>query len=1016
MTSLALAYYPIENDSIAPSCKLSNVIDHTFDTPHWQQGILATDSYVNCAEKEYLAVADFRTVIDKLECERDAHLYELLTVDRPVRPYFDLEWDAKQLDEVTVLNTFLECAAICLESVGFRGCRGASIYTASGACSTHVFASGKKASFHILFDTEEVFQNVAHHKQFIHTILLPALKQKEELIWINAKHERKLVLDAVPYSRNQVFRLPYQSKFVSGTSRPLVPYDRSYPYSPVYTAGIYEDPAHLVMITLDMSVSPRPITISTKPGVESAEFPKIVALCALLTTEFLQNYETTRNLIWMLWGNEQTPRMREHIHHVCHRGNNYEWKWVEGIIRGFRFTGITVGSLVTWARGCAGKDAVEPILQQYKTIYHEELFQMTMKPSQSTVIHQRYLGNLTFENNDTMMILSHLGTGKTVAITNLIRSQNISRLLIISPRKSYTQSQLGVFSSDTALLPPLESYMDHSGPLSYLPFLIVQVESLHRIGEWFQPYDLVILDESESILHQLHSVMTNGDNLVNNHQVLELVMRTAKQVILADAFMTDRTFHFVREMRNPLKTVLLENTYQPYSREAVLLQQSSQEVNLDGFCDRIMTALRAKRRIVVVWTSKHIGEEFEAKYLKDKEHSYLFYHSDSSKEDILGLQDVAARWRDVQCLMMTTSITVGISYDPGLDDLEFDEAFLYGSSTTALPRDIAQSLLRVRVLKANRLTYVTNTPVYAVEECGFTNVCHLLTAKEERLHPIAKWTLCPSWAKWNHIYNENERRCSCTYYKDVLERYLVNSGYELKTEIHEVAVTVEEHVKEAGPSWDDISELTSDQAKEIRHLIMRGEADRSDKLAYKKFTFQSQFVYLCSESIMRAIWEDRMDTFWNVVMEKRLTMEGMLAVEARKRFAIMSTQQIKRRETMERFLAMVGMRFSQEYVVFSHDRLVELGVVLEPAEAELRAGLALRASQRKTKEWKVRNTIDLIQLILEEWGGSVVRSESKTVKKNKTTEKNHTLYVNETSYWDKINISTVKMEHYMIKM
>jgi hypothetical protein len=159
-----------------------------------------------------------------------------------------------------------------------------------------------------------------------------------------------------------------------------------------------------------------------------------------------------------------------------------------------------------------------------------------------------------------------------------------------------------------------------------------------------------------------------------------------------------------------------------------------------------------------------------------------------------------------------------------------------------------------------------------------------------------------------------------------------------------------------------------------------------------------------------------MDTFWNVVMEKRLTMEGMLAAEARKRFAIMSTQQIKRRETMERFLAMVGMRFSQEYIVFSHDRLVELGVVLEPAEAELRAGLALRASQRKTKEWKVRNTIDLIQLILEEWGGSVVRSEAKMVKKEKKAIKCFTLYANEMSYWDKIDISTVKMEHYMIKM
>ena len=1016
MTSHALAnlYFPTINDSISPSDKLSTVLNHRFSTPSWQQGILVGDSYADRAEKEYLAVADFYTVINKLP-SGDAHLYELLTEDRPVRPYFDLEWDADQLDDITVLETFIACADICLSRVGFRTCHGMSIFTSSGACSTRIISSGKKASFHILMDTDEVFLNVAHHKQFVQTILLPYIKQNPALSWINAKHELKSAMDAAPYARNQVFRLPYQSKYVSGISRPLVPYEEPYLYSEVDTAGIYEDPMTYTMITLDTPL-PRPI-VGIMEGTESAEFPKIVALCAVLTREFLQDYESTRNLVWMLWGNEQTTRMREHIHIVCKRGNNYEWKWVEGIIRGFKFTGITVGSLVKWARECAGNKAVETILQQYQTVYHEELFQTVMKPSQSTVIHQRYLGNLSFEDNDTMMILSHLGTGKTVAITNLIRAENLSRILIVSPRKSYTQSQLGVFSSDVTLLPPLESYMDHSGSLSHLPYLIVQVESLHRIGDWFQPYDLVILDESESILHQLHSVMTNGDNLINNHQVLELVMRTAKRVILADAFMTDRTFHFVRELRDPSTTILIENTYQPYSREAILLQQESQEVNLEGFCDRIMTALRLKRRIIVVWTSKHIGEEFEAKYLKDKEHSYLFYHSDSSKEDVLGLQDVAAKWRDVQCLMMTTSITVGISYDPGLDELEFDEAFLYGSSTTALPRDIAQSLLRVRVLKANRLTYITNTPVYAVEECGFTNVCNLLTAKEERLHPIARWTLCPSWAKWNHVYNENERRCSCTYYKDVLERYLVNSGYELKTEIHEVAVMTEEHMSVDGPSWDDISDITMDQAEEIRRLIQRGEADRIDKRSYQKFVFRSQFVDSCDEEIMRSIWvEGKMEQFWNVVLEKRWTTGDVIRAEARKRFAIMSTQRIKHRQTMERFLSIMGMRFSQEKVVLSHERLVELGAVLELAEPDLRAGLGLRASQRKTKEWKVRNTIDLIGAILEEWGGSVVRSEGRVIKKNKKSVKEHALYVNETSYWDKIEYSTVKMEHFMIKM
>lgn len=52
MTSHTLAntYFPIEHDSVAPSCKLSTVIDHCFQTPRWQQGILVADSYINRAE------------------------------------------------------------------------------------------------------------------------------------------------------------------------------------------------------------------------------------------------------------------------------------------------------------------------------------------------------------------------------------------------------------------------------------------------------------------------------------------------------------------------------------------------------------------------------------------------------------------------------------------------------------------------------------------------------------------------------------------------------------------------------------------------------------------------------------------------------------------------------------------------------------------------------------------------------------------------------------------------------
>jgi len=1075
--------FPVINGAIVPSTTLAPVLAYEFpDTPAWQQGIVAGDAMADHAHKEYMAVSDFQSLIRTLQRNQanhyydDAHMYELMTENRPVRPYFDLEWDAEQLDEGHVLTTVIPIILQCLHDVGFRTCRGLSIYTASGACSTRVIPSGKKSSFHVLFDTVEVFTNVAHHQEFVRNILLPYIKKDKDeyqsLLWTNTSHVKQLVIDAQPYNKHQTFRLPHQSKWVSGKSRPLILHDNHFgcPYSEVYTAGVYEDPATLTLISLERKPKPVPHTAITE-GVESPDFMKMVELCTCLTPDFLHEYESTRNLIWMLWGTEHTTRMRDHIHRVCQRGANYEWKWVENMIKAYQFTGFTIGSLIMWARACS-EGAVENILKKYRPNYYEELFQKTMKPAQHHIIHERYLGDhISFEDNDTVMVMSHLGTGKTVAITNFIRSQNIERLLIVSPRKSYTHSQLGVFLADVTLLPPLESYMDHMGSLSHLPYLIIQVESLHRIGEWFQPYDLVIMDESESILNQLHSTMTNGDNLVNNHQVFEAVLRTAKHVIFADAFMTDRTFHVAKELRNPAKTVLIENTFQPYSREAILLRKTdSDEVNLGAFSERILTALRAGRRIVVVWTSKHIGEEFEARLKKEK-FSYIFYHSDSNRDDVIGLQNVRERWAGIQCLMMTTSITVGISYDPivgigshtavhnnpvveavhnnpvveavhnnpvveavhnnpvveavhGESDPRYDEAFLYGSSTTALPRDIAQSLLRVRVLKANRLTYVTNIPAYAVEQCGFTNVCNILAAKEDRLlkeHPLAKWSMCPPWARWNHAYNENERRCSCTYYKDVLERYLVNSGYTLKVELEDVPILAEEPVVlPSGIEWDDIPEITSEDAKEIRGRIHRGMADTLEKRSYQKFTFSMQFKE-CEEEVKKSMWvkyieSGKSEAFWNVVLEKRMSMEEMVRAEAKKRYAMMAGCRLKHRETMERFMGMIGLQHSQESIVVEHERLVEWGPALCAAEVELRAGMGLRASRRKG-QWKVGNTIDLIALMLEEWGGGTVRSEAIITKEKRKSVREYTIYLNENSIlWDSIRDSNAKMDEFMVKL
>jgi hypothetical protein len=119
---------------------------------------------------------------------------------------------------------------------------------------------------------------------------------------------------------------------------------------------------------------------------------------------------------------------------------------------------------------------------------------------------------------------------------------------------------------------------------------------------------------------------------------------------------------------------------------------------------------------------------------------------------------------------------------------------------------------------------------------------------------------------------------------------------------------------------------------------------------------------------------------------------------------------------MDRFLKMMGMEHSQQAIVLSHEDLVELGGSLCEAEVSLRSGMGLRASRRKG-EWKVGNTIDLITVMLEEWGGSEVRSNMKMVKKGNNKLREYVLYINENNtLWNNIEHSTTNMDQFLIKL
>lgn len=999
-------FFPCKNGTATFESRLEPILTHTFQgLDPCLQGFLSQDTELGA--KQFATVHNLPQFVQNI-AGKDYHLYEIVPITRPVRPYVDLEWDEGQLPIIETLEIVLQIIAYALEKLGVRG-SGLSIYDASGPCTK--MPSGRKASFHILCNTDRVFRTTSDHKLFIDHMLSTITSHDPHQITWEYNGTKKCVIDHIPYMTNQAFRLPYQSKMGSG--RRLLPFDLSQIEcieANITTIGIYHKTTDFIDVS---SIKHRCIArISNAIVKESPEYNKVIALAALLTPTQLYEYRIALGLIFCLWGIEQSPRMQEYIHSTLQKASNYEHKWVQNIITTWKYSAFSIGSLIAWViAGGHGKDKIRQILQEHKTTYCDELFTINKRITHHTQIHQRYLGIIAFSQS-TLIIKSHLGTGKTVSITNLIRASAYKRILIISPRKSYTYAQHGIFTADSTL-PPMKSYLDLHGNISDEPFLIIQVESLHRL-QTVRAYDLVILDESESILNQMHSVTTHAGNMIANHEILGRVISDAHHVIFSDAFISDRTCNISALLRNDVHYI--ENTYQPYKRDAIMLTPSCKDkrvANIGGFVERIMTVLAANKRVVVIWTSKRRGEWFVKEYLATSAYRWIFYNSDSTKEEHATLRNVNVAWATMQCLMMTTSITVGISYD----NVPFDEAFLYGTSASAIPRDIAQALLRVRLLTANKLTYVLDTRSAAASQCGFNMVSAELAAKEGALiknHPLVNWTTCPEWVRYNHTYNENEMRISCAEYTAVLQRYLVECGYTLCESVHLSDIAA--YNVEEGIYWDQIADIRGN-VNEIIGAIKCGEASAEIVLMYKKYLFKQQFA-TDDEDLLSMWWKRFYETgkeraFWNVVHEKRCSISQIAAQEAMKRYGIMAFTSVQEREALDTFLGIIGMHHSQEEIVLDMDAL--LRIQLKDREKELRDGFGLRASRRKGN-WDVSNTIDLIRNILEAWGCCSVETVVKRRKIQGKTVRTYSLIINKNNvFWDNIYKSDINYDDFLIE-
>ncbi|RKO85737.1 hypothetical protein BDK51DRAFT_47660 [Blyttiomyces helicus] len=109
------------------------------------------------------------------------------------------------------------------------------------------------------------------------------------------------------------------------------------------------------------------------------------------------------------------------------------------------------------------------------------------------------------------------------------------------------------------------------------------------------------------------------------------------------------------------------------------------------FQTELLNRLKNGTRIIVFWCSKDKGVEFE-KSIKEKapEVRTKFYHADADSTLDKDLMDVNESWKDLDCVMYTSKVTVGVNFTI---PEHFSAMFVYGFSLSACVRDIFQATM-----------------------------------------------------------------------------------------------------------------------------------------------------------------------------------------------------------------------------------------------------------------------------------------------------------------------------------
>jgi hypothetical protein len=300
----------------------------------------------------------------------------------------------------------------------------------------------------------------------------------------------------------------------------------------------------------------------------------------------------------------------------------------------------------------------------------------------------------------TNVIHANMGLGKTTELVNCILDNfNFvgSRILVISFRQTFTSS------IDRGKLKQFDFKVYNEIKNSKIlkeNRLIVQVESLHRV-DLSTPYDLVILDECESIIGQF------GSGLFKNQIAKVLgkfasIMKNSEYIILMDANISDRTYNSLKYFRPNHEIFYHRNSFKNATSDTWYITDDK-----GVWLTEIKNAISKGERVFIPTNSLEVANAVHRTIKGMFSKKICIIYTSKTDKDIrkLHFSNVDEYWSTADYLIITPTCTAGVSFEKKY----YDKVFPYFTDQSCDVETCRQMVARVRDIKTREY--------YAFFEC-----------------------------------------------------------------------------------------------------------------------------------------------------------------------------------------------------------------------------------------------------------------------------------------------------------